>query len=82
MPIYTVVKLKVEPPSDPLLEGSNLTLKCDSQKLKRRDPPFDPVEWSVVFSDSTSRIETILTPTNSVVLPTGIYNLILTDCFL
>jgi hypothetical protein len=56
------------------MEGSNVTLKCDSQKLKRRDPLFDPVEWSVVFADSVNGIETILKPTNSVVLPTGNFN--------
>lgn len=62
----TGVQLKADPRSDPL-EGSDVTLKCDSQKLKRRDP----VEWSVVFASSVNGIETILTPTNSVVLPNG-----------
>lgn len=60
--------LKADPRWDPS-EGTEVTLTCDTQKLKLRDWAVDPVEWSVVFADS--RDETVLTPTNAAALPIG-----------
>jgi len=60
--------LKVDPRWDPL-EGTDVTLTCESQNLKLQNRTVDPVEWFVVFPGS--RIETILAPTNATVLPTG-----------
>ncbi len=63
--------LKADPRWDPS-EGTDVTLTCNTQKLKLRDRTVDPVEWSVVFA--ISKEETVLTQTNAAVLPIGNFN--------
>lgn len=63
--------LKADPRWDPS-EGTDVTLTCDTQKLKLRDRTVDPVEWFVVFADSKD--ETVLTQTNAAALPIGNFN--------
>lgn len=63
--------LKADPRWDPS-EGTDVTLTCNTQKLKLGDRTVDPVEWSVVFA--ISKDETVLTQTNAAALPIGNFN--------
>lgn len=65
------IQLKIDRQFDPL-EGNNVSLTCDPQQLKKRQPPFDPVKWFAVFTDNGDGNETALTPTLPV-LPTGVW---------
>ncbi|XP_046453446.1 fibroblast growth factor receptor 1-like isoform X2 [Daphnia pulex] len=62
--------LKADPRWDPS-EGTDVTLTCNTQKLKLGGRTVDPVEWSVVFA--ISKKEKVLTPTNAAaMLPIGV----------
>ncbi|KAI9554610.1 hypothetical protein GHT06_019883 [Daphnia sinensis] len=63
------IQIKIDREFDPL-EGDNVSLTCDPQQLKKRQPPFDPVKWFAAFTDKGDGNETALTPTVPV-LPTG-----------
>lgn len=70
--LLTGIQLKIDRQFDPL-EGNNVSLTCDPQQLKKRQPPFDPVKWFALFTDNGDGNETALTPTLPV-LPTGKMN--------